>query len=183
MKTFTNTLTAITFATVIGGISALGSVTQASAANDTKPMLSVSGKSYYQKQQAQKSAIGRWEKKAVIDHGFDYGKWGEAKKTSFDCDSKFHQGNGKKLWTCKANGKPVANIKICVSGKIQAKWYHSNEIGAQKGVEDAWEKLAAAEYGIKYSFYKNAKNKHSTCGDDSQFPGKITCSLSAAPCK
>ena len=41
MKTFTKTLTAISFATLIGGIGSLGSVTQGAAANDIKPMLSV----------------------------------------------------------------------------------------------------------------------------------------------
>lgn len=183
MKTFTNTLAAIALSTVIGGIGTVGSATEAAAANQVKPMLSVSGKTYYQKQKAQSSAVGRWEKKVVMQHGFDFGKWEKAKKTSFDCDSKFHQGNGKKLWTCKANGKPVAQVQMCASGKVKAKWYHSTEAGAKSGVRDAWEKLAAGKHGIKYSFYKNAENKHSTCGADSQFPGKITCTLSATPCK
>ncbi|MBW8635878.1 hypothetical protein K1W69_01680 [Hoeflea sp. WL0058] len=183
MITFTNALTAIAIATVIGGVGSLGVTTQAVAATDIKPTLSVSGKSYYQKEHAKNSAVGRWEKKAVIQHGMNYGKWGQAKQTSFDCNSKFHQGNGKKLWTCKASGKPVANVKMCASGKIRARWYHPNKAGAQKGVKDAWEKLAAAEHGMKYSFYKNATNKHFTCGADSQFPGKITCNLSATPCK
>ena len=183
MKTFTSTLAAFTLTAVLGGFGAIGTATEASAATDVKPMLSVSGKTYYKKDTAKSSAVGRWEKKAVIKHGMKYGKWEKAKKTSFDCDSKFHQGNGKKLWTCKANGKPVAKVQMCVSGKIKAKWYHANEAGAKAGVRDAWEKGAAAKHGVKYSFYKNATNKHSTCGSDSQFPGKITCTLSGTPCK
>ncbi len=183
MKMFTSTLTVFTLTTILSGFAPIGFATQAIAETKVKPMLSVSGKSYYKKQKAQSSAVGRWEKKAVIEHGFGFGKWGKAKKTSFDCNSKFHQGNGKKLWTCTARGKPVANVQTCASGTISATWYHPTKAGAQSGVRDAWEKLAAGEHGIKYSFYKNAKNKHSICGNDSQFPGKITCTLSATPCK
>lgn len=183
MKTFNAALATITLAATASGLIPIGNATEAFAATKVKPMLSVSGKTYYDKQKAKSSAVGRWEKKAVIEHGIGFGKWEKAKKTGFNCNSKFHQGNGKKLWTCKANGKPVANIQICASSKINAKWYHSTEAGAKAGVLDAWEKLAAAEHGIKYSFYKNAKSKHSTCGSDSQFPGKITCTLSATPCK
>jgi hypothetical protein len=182
MKTFTNTLAGIALTAAVSSIVPMAVTTQANAATDVKPMLSVSGKSYYQKQKAKSSAVGRWEKTAIIQHGSGYGKWGKAKKTSFDCNSKFHQGNGNKVWTCKARGRPVANVQICVSGKVNAKWFHPNEAGAKAGVRKGWEKLAAGKYGIKYSFYKNAKNKHSTCGVDSKHPGKITCTLSATPC-
>lgn len=183
MKTLNSALAAITLTAIVGGLAPIGVATQAAAATKVKPMLSVSGKAYYKKQKAKSSAVGRWEKRAVIDHGMGFGNWEKAKKTGFDCNQKFHQGNGKKLWTCKAKGKPVANVQMCASGKISARWYHSTEAGAKTGVRDGWEKLAAAKHGTKYSFYKNATNKHSTCGADSQFPGKITCTLTATPCK
>ncbi|MFK7901291.1 MAG: hypothetical protein AB8B49_00450 [Nitratireductor sp.] len=183
MKKFTIALSALTLTAALTGFAPLSGADQAQAATKVKPMLSVAGKTYYNKQTAKSSAVGRWEKKAVIMHGFEFSKWEKAKKTGYNCSSKFHQGNGKKLWTCKANGKPVANVQMCTSGKVRAKWYHPNEVGARAGVRDAWEKLAAAEFGIKYSFYKNAKNKHATCGKDSNHPGKITCTLSATACK
>lgn len=183
MKTFTSTLAALTLTAVLGGFGAIGTSTEAAAATEVKPMLSVSGKTYYKKGTAKSSAVGRWEKKAVIKHGLKFGNWEDAKKTSFDCDSKFHQGNGKKQWTCKANGKPVAKVQMCASGKINAFWYHPTEAVAKASVRDTWEKLAAEKYGVKYSFYKNAKNKHSTCGTNSKYPGNITCTLKATPCK
>lgn len=183
MKTITKTVTTLSLAAIIGGFAALSGSTQAIAANDVKPMLTVEGKTYYKKQTATESAIGRWEKRAVIKHGIKYGKWNDARKTSMDCDSKFHQGNGKKLWTCAANGKPVAKIKMCVSAKLKATWYHSTEAGAKAGVRDAWEKGAAQRHGMKYSFYKNATDKRATCGEDSKYPGKVVCTLAGTPCK
>lgn len=183
MKSSLNKISALAMVSIVGGLLSVAKSTEATAATDVKPKLNVAGKSYYKKQTAKNSAVGRWEKKAVIKHGFKYGKWEKARKTSFDCDSKFHQGNGKKLWTCNAIGKPVAEVTMCTSGKIKAVWHHPNESGAKAGVRDAWEKLAAGHHGVKYSFYKNAKGKHSTCGADSRWPGHITCTLKATPCK
>lgn len=182
MKTFTSTLVAFTFAAIFGGFGVVGGATEA-VAGTQKPMLKVEGKSYYSKQQAKSSAIGRWEQKAATKHGVVFKKWEDASKKRFDCKRKTHQGNAKKLWTCMAKAKPGSKIVFCRSGAVKAKWVHLNKAGAKAGVRDAWEKRAAAKHGIKYSFYKNAIHKKSTCGSDSKHPGKIVCTLSANACE
>lgn len=182
MKALTSTLAALTFAAVLGGFGVIGGATEAAAGTD-KPMLKVEGKSYYSKQKAKSSAIGRWEKKVGTKHGLVFDNWEDASKKSFDCKRKTHQGNARKLWTCIAKARPGSKIAFCASGKVKAKWVHPNEAGAKAGARNDWEKRAAAKHGMKYSFYKNAVHKNSTCGSDSQYPGKIVCTLSAYACE
>ncbi|MEP0521468.1 MAG: hypothetical protein ABJO09_06265 [Hyphomicrobiales bacterium] len=181
MRTIKSMLAVFALATALGGLGAIGSATEASAGT-TKPMLKAEGKAYYQKKKAKKSAIYNWEMKAKAKYSAIFGSWERAHKTNFDCKRETHQGNDRKLWTCQAKGKPSAPIAFCKSGKITAKWAHQSKTGAKAGARDAWEKRAAAKHGMKYSFYKNAVKKHSTCGSDSRFPGKITCTLSGTAC-
>lgn len=182
MKALTSTLAALTLAAIFGGFGAIGGATEA-VAGTNKPMLKVEGKSYYSKQKAKRSAIGRWEIKAAAKHSSLFKKWEDASKKNFDCKRKTHQGNARKLWTCIAKAKPGSKVKFCKSGKVNAKWIHPNEAGAKAGARNDWEKRAAAKHGMKYSFYKNAISKQSTCGTDSKYPGKIVCTLAANACK
>lgn len=145
MKAIANTLVALTFTAVLVGFGAIGGATEA-AAGTTKPMLKVEGKPYYQKKKAKSSAIYNWEQKAKAKHNTLYNDWGLAKKTSFDCKRKTHQGNAKKLWTCQAKGKPSALVIFCKVGKVKAKWAHQNEAGAKAGARDVWGKKAAAKH-------------------------------------
>lgn len=182
MKALTSTLAALTFAAVFSGFGVIGGVTEA-VATTSKPMLKVEGKSYYSKQKAKSSAIGRWEQKAHTKHTAVFKRWEDAHKKSFDCKRKTHQGNARKLWTCIAKARPGSKIAFCRFGTLKTKWIHPNEAGAKAGARNAWEKRAAAQHGMKYSFYKNAIHKKSTCGSDSQHPGKIVCTLAATACE
>ncbi|MEO9876749.1 MAG: hypothetical protein ABJM26_21980 [Anderseniella sp.] len=182
MKKFTSTIVAFSIAAAFGGVMMTADSGDAFAAKKTKPMIGAYGKSYYKKAKARSSAVGRWEKRVAIKHGLKFSHWSRAKAKGTSCQSKFHQGNGKKLWTCTASAKPFANIKSCVSGRIVAKWKHPNPAKAKATARNTWEKLTAQNYGIKYSFYKNAKGKSRNCKLVSN--GTMTlCTFKATPCK
>lgn len=174
--------TALAFGTVLGlGAAAIAFMTsQASAAKVAKPMLKTDGMNYYAKPTAKSSAIGRWERKASASYGAQFGGWGRAKKKSVDCRSKYHQGNGKKLWTCTAKGKPVAIVLSCKSGSVKATGVKPKQKGAVKWAHRFWARGAAERYGVAYSFVKNAKNKSMKC---SKVPNGIKCVFKAVPCK
>lgn len=180
MKKLTKIFAALSVIAGLGSVFVSMGASGALAANDVKPLHSAKGKNYYQKSKAKSSAIGRWEKSAAIKHGFDYGGWNKAKSKSVNCNRKFHRGNGKKLWTCTAKAKPVADVVSCKKGFIAAKAIHHTQKDAVKFAHKFWERSAAVKHGIKYSFYKNAKNRSMKCQPEG---GKVQCVFKAIPCR
>ncbi|MCK5745446.1 hypothetical protein [Oricola sp.] len=171
----------LALAVLAGGIAA--STVGAEAAPKTQPALTVSGKSYYDKQQARSSAVGRWEKQAAIKYGLDFSDWGQAKHKGFLCNEDVHKKNGRTLWTCKALGQPFANIKTCKNQSVVAKNTRANKNKAQSETIKTWEKLAAINFGVKYSFWKNASDKSIKCSKQGSGSKQVfVCRYQAKPC-
>jgi hypothetical protein len=180
MKSFNKTMVAAGAIAGLGAVMIAATPQKASAANDVKPSLSANGMDYYAKPTAKTSAIGRWERKASAKHGAEYGGWGKAKQKSVNCNSRYHQGNGKKLWTCTARGKPVAKVQTCKKGFVTAIGVKPEQKDAVKWAHRFWARGAADMYGVAYSFHKNAKNRSMHCSNKGSMR---KCVFKAIPCK
>lgn len=172
--------TILALAILAGGLSAsIG----AEAAPQTQPILTVSGKTYYDKQQARSSAVGRWEKQAAIKYGLKFSNWGQAKHKGFSCNERAHKTNGRTVWTCKALGQPFSDVKTCKNRSVVAKNTRANKANAQSATIKTWEKLAAVNFGVKYSFWKNASDKSVKCSKQGSGGKQVfECRYQAKPC-
>ena len=180
MKNLKKAVVAIGVVAGLGAAMIAATPQHASAANDVKPKLSAKGKSYYKKPQATSSAVGRWERNASAKYGWKYGGWNKAKQKSVHCNDKYHQGNGKKLWTCIAKGKPVAKVQTCKGGRVTAVGIKPKQKDAIKWAHKFWARIAADKYGVAYSFHKNAKSRSMHCSNKGSMR---KCVFKAIPCK
>ena len=155
---------------------ALGLSTSAShAVTQCKNPVGEYGMYYFKKSKAKTSAIGRWEKKTAIKHGINFSFWNNAKKRSNVCKK---QPNN--TWRCFAIGTPCYTKKVCKSKlKKHGMWYF-NKQKAKDSAKGRWEKQAAIEHGVSYSFWSNAKGKGFKCKKHDN--GTWRCLARAKPC-
>ena len=139
-----------------------------------KPTLSY-GMYYYKKSKAKTSAIGRWEKKTAIQYGVGLSFWNNAKKRSNVC-----QKQANNTWRCLAIGTPCQTKKTCKPKLKKHGMYYFNKQKAKTSAKGRWEKQAAIQYGIKYSFWNNAKLNHFKC--KKQPNNTWRCLAVAKPC-
>ncbi len=154
----------------------------ASAATQCKTPLSQKGMHYFSKAKAVSSAKGRWEKKAAIKHGIGFSFWNKAKGRSTFCG--FKMKNGKKLWNCTLKAKPCKTVKLCKPKLAKAGMFYFDKAKAKSSAVGRWQKQAAINYGMGYSFWNSAKNKNYSCSFTMKNGKKLwNCKAIARPCK
>ncbi len=151
------------------------SVNSANAATQCKKAIGSYGMYYYKKTKAKSSAEGRWEKKTAIQHGIGLSFWNNAKKRSNICKK---QANN--TWRCFAIGTPCQTKTVCKPKVKKHGMYYYNKQKAKSSAKGRWEKQAAIQYGVKYSFWNNAKVKNYKC--KKQPNNTWRCLAIARPC-
>lgn len=150
-------------------------VASSSAATQCKKPVGKYGMYYFNKQKAKDSAVGRWEKQVAINHGIGFSFWNNAKKRSNICKK---QANN--TYRCFAIGTPCQTKKICKPLlKKHGMWYF-NKNKAKSSAKGRWEKQAAIKYGVKFSFWNNAKSKSYSCKKHDNNTWR--CQAIAKPC-
>ena len=149
---------------------------KASALTQCKKPIGSYGMYYFNKQKAKTSAIGRWEKKTAIAHGIGLSFWSNAKKRSNVCKK---QPNN--TWRCFAIGTPCQTKTICKPQlKKHGMWYFK-KAKAKTSAIGRWEKQAAINYGVNFSFWNNAKAKSFKCKKHDNNTWR--CEARAKPCQ
>ncbi|GJM03415.1 MAG: hypothetical protein DHS20C08_19160 [Rhodomicrobium sp.] len=133
------------------------------------------GMYYYKKAKAKSSAIGRWEKKVAIKHGIGLSFWNNAKVRSNICKK---QANN--TYRCFAIGTPCQIKTSCKPVLKKHGMYYFNKQKAKDSAKGRWEKQAAINHGVKYSFWNSAKKKHYKC--KKQDNNTWRCLAIARPC-
>lgn len=148
---------------------------KASAITQCKNPVGSYGMYYFNEQKAKDSAVGRWEKKVAIEHGIGFSFWNQAKKQSNVCKK---QSNG--TYRCFAIGTPCQTKNVCKPMlKKHGMWYFNKE-KAKTSAIGRWEKQAAIEYGVSFSFWNNAKTKSFGCKKHDNNTWR--CEARAKPC-
>lgn len=151
------------------------SVNSANAATQCKKAIGSYGMYYYKKSKAKTSAVGRWEKKTAIQHGIGLSFWNNAKKRSNVC-----QKQANNTWRCFAIGTPCQTKTVCKPKLKKHGMYYYNKQKAQSSAKGRWEKQAAIQYGVKYSFWNSAKARKFKC--KKQPNNTWRCAAIAKPC-
>lgn len=154
----------------------LTTVNMANALTQCKNPVGSYGMYYYKKATAKSSAVGRWEKKTAIQHGIGLSFWNNAKKRSNICKK---QANN--TYRCFAIGTPCQTKTVCKPKLKKHGMYYFNKQQAKSSAKGRWEKQAAINYGVNYSFWNKAKAKNFKCKKQ---PNKTwRCKAIAKPCR
>jgi len=152
------------------------------AAKQCKSQLNQKGMFYFNKNKAKSSADGRWEKQAAIKYGVGYSFLNNAKGKSHGCT--FTMKNGKKLYNCTTRAKPCKTLaKVCKPKLTKAGMFYFNKDTAKSSAIGRWEKKAAIQHGMNFSFWKGAKGKGFSCSHSMKNGKKLyNCKAIAKPC-
>lgn len=133
------------------------------------------GMYYFKQAKAKSSAVGRWEKKVAIKHGIGLSFWKNAKIRSNVCKK---QANN--TYRCFAIGTPCQTKTSCKPAVKKHGMYYFNKQKAKSSAKGRWEKQAAIQHGVNYSFWNSAKKKNFNC--KKQANNTWRCLAIARPC-
>lgn len=169
ITTYTSKLTALIFI-----LTSLGAGSTIAATQCNQP-IGEYGMYYFNQNKAKSSAIGRWEKKVAIKHGIGASFWNNAKTRSNVC-----QKQANNTYRCFAIGTPCQTTTTCKPKLSQKGMFYYKKQQAKDSAKGRWEKQAAIQHGVNFSFWNSAKQKSFNC--KKQPNNTWQCTAIAKPC-